>query len=505
MSWAIWITGPPGSGKSTLARLAAGRLAAVGAPVTVLELDRLRAVITPQARYTDAERDVVYRALVFIATALVGSGQPVIIDATGHLREWRDLARACLTRFAEVQLECPLALCRVREEIRPCGYAPEHIYAAAGRPGARVPGVDVAYEPATAAELVIDTAKLGPEAAADRVAAVALTLERAAPNRRPVGPGAVIWLSGPPGSGKTTLASRVAEALAADDVTAAIVDWHALRAMVLAHAGHARATVELAHRALACTAAELAAAGVTAVVDAATPRRTRELARSLVSAFGEVQLICPAHICAERERVVRWLPHRCAAGVGVEALEWPVECEYALNPELLVDTAVRSEWTAAEDILGLARRLLAYGDPRGEPPMRVRDLMTVKPITVDPETPMLEARQRMVEERIRHLIVTEDGRIVGIVTDRDIRLNLPSPATSLSVWEVNYLLARLTVRDVMTRAVIMVDPARPAAEAARIMLTHKISALPVADGDQLVGIVTESDFVRVVAKLDGAA
>jgi adenylylsulfate kinase len=522
MSWAIWITGPPGSGKSTLARLAAGRLAAVGAPATVLELDRLRAVITPQASYADVERDVVYRALVFIATALVGAGQPVIIDATGHRREWRDLARACLTRFAEVQLECPLALCRAREEIRPCGFAPEHIYAAAGRPGARVPGVDVAYEPPAAAELVIDTAHVGPEAAADRLAAVALTLERAAPNRRPAGPGAVIWLSGPPGSGKTTLASRVAEALAADDVTVAIVDWHALRAMVLAHAGHARATVELAHRALACTAAELAAAGVTAVVDAATPRRTRELARSLVSAFGEVQLICPAHICAERERVVRWLPHfgeggyaplalprlgegGYAAGGGVEVLEWPVECEYALNPELLVDTAVRSEWTAAEDILGLARRLLAYGDPRGEPPMRVRDLMTAKPITVDPETPMLEARQRMVEERIRHLIVTEDGRIVGIVTDRDIRLNLPSPATSLSVWEVNYLLARLTVRDVMTRAVIMVDPARPAAEAARIMLTHKISALPVAEGDQLVGIVTESDFVRVVAKLDGAA
>ena len=509
MSWAIWITGPPGSGKSTLARLAAGRLAAVGAPVTVLELDRLRAVITPEASYTDAERDVVYRALVFIATALVGAGQPVIIDATAHRREWRDLARACLTRFAEVQLDCPLSLCMAREETRPCGYAPEHIYAAAGRPGARVPGVDVAYEPAAAAELVIDTACVGPEAAADRVAAIAVALERSAPNRRPVGPGSVIWLSGPPGSGKTTLASRVAEALAADDVSVSIVDWHALRTMVLAHAGHARATVELAHRALACTAAELAAAGITAIVDAATPRRPRELARSLVSTFAEVQLICPAHICAERERVVRWLPQfgegGCASGGGVAAVEWPVECEYALNPELIVDTAVRSEWTAAEDILGLARRLLAYGDPKGEPPMRVRDLMTAKPITVDPETPMLEARQRMVEERIRHLIVTEQGRIAGIVTDRDIRLNLPSPATSLSMWEVNYLLARLTVRDVMTRAVIMVDPERPAAEAARIMLTHKISALPVADADQLVGIVTESDFVRVVAKLDGAA
>jgi acetoin utilization protein AcuB len=137
--------------------------------------------------------------------------------------------------------------------------------------------------------------------------------------------------------------------------------------------------------------------------------------------------------------------------------------------------------------------------------LRVRDLMSTKPITVDPATPMLEARQRMREERIRHLIVVEAGRVVGIITDRDIRLNLPSPATSLSVWEVNYLLAKVTVRDVMTRAVLIVDPERSAAEAARIMLTHKISALPVIEGHELLGIVTESDFVRIVAGLDGGA
>ena len=136
--------------------------------------------------------------------------------------------------------------------------------------------------------------------------------------------------------------------------------------------------------------------------------------------------------------------------------------------------------------------------------MRVRDLMTDKPITVDPGTPMLEARQRMVAERIRHLIVVDDTRIVGIVTDRDIRLNLPSPATSLSVWEVNYLLARLTVADVMTRSVLVVAPDRPVAEAARIMIEHKISALPVIQDDRLLGIVTESDFVKAVARREGA-
>jgi acetoin utilization protein AcuB len=134
--------------------------------------------------------------------------------------------------------------------------------------------------------------------------------------------------------------------------------------------------------------------------------------------------------------------------------------------------------------------------------MRVRDLMSAKPITVDPETPMLDARQRMAEARIRHLIVVEGSRVAGIVTDRDIRLNLPSPATSLSVWEMNALLAKLTVGEVMSRAVIVIDSDRPAAEAARIMIDHKIGALPVMDGGRLTGIVTESDFVRAVAELE---
>ena len=137
--------------------------------------------------------------------------------------------------------------------------------------------------------------------------------------------------------------------------------------------------------------------------------------------------------------------------------------------------------------------------------LRVRDLMSEKPITVHPDTLMLEARQRMLLARIRHLVVTEGEGVAGIVTDRDIRLNLPSPATSLSVWEMNFLLAKLTVRDVMTRAVVLVDPKRSAAEAAQIMLTHKISALPVTEGERLVGIITESDFVRLVAGADGAA
>jgi acetoin utilization protein AcuB len=131
--------------------------------------------------------------------------------------------------------------------------------------------------------------------------------------------------------------------------------------------------------------------------------------------------------------------------------------------------------------------------------MRVSELMTRDLVTIDPRTPVIDARALMNTHRIRHLLVVENGRLVGIVTDRDIRLNVPSPATSLSVWEINYLLTRLTVEEVMTRAVITVPPSRDAREAARIMLDHKIGALPVLDGTRLVGIVTESDLVRAFA------
>ena len=132
--------------------------------------------------------------------------------------------------------------------------------------------------------------------------------------------------------------------------------------------------------------------------------------------------------------------------------------------------------------------------------MNVRDLMTTSPITVGPETPVLDARQLMLDKRFRHVLITDGPKLLGIVTDRDIRLNLPSPATSLSVWEINYLLARLTVESVMTKSLVIVSPRQDTREAALLMLDHKIGALPVVDGGQLVGIITETDLLRAYVK-----
>jgi acetoin utilization protein AcuB len=134
--------------------------------------------------------------------------------------------------------------------------------------------------------------------------------------------------------------------------------------------------------------------------------------------------------------------------------------------------------------------------------MTVAELMTKDLITVPPDTPVLDARQQMVKAGIRHLPVTGLGReLLGIVTDRDIRLHLPSQATSLSVWELNYLLTKLTVEQVMTRSVITVGPGRPVPDAASLMLDHKIGALPVVDGGRLVGIVTETDMLRAFVRM----
>ncbi len=133
--------------------------------------------------------------------------------------------------------------------------------------------------------------------------------------------------------------------------------------------------------------------------------------------------------------------------------------------------------------------------------MRVRELMTGALIAARPDMPVLDARHLMIEKRIRHLLVTSDsGELLGIVTDRDIRLNLPSQATSLSVWELNYLLTRLTVGKVMTQSVITVGPDREVRDAAVLMLDHRIGALPVVDGGRLIGIVTETDLLRAFVR-----
>jgi len=130
----------------------------------------------------------------------------------------------------------------------------------------------------------------------------------------------------------------------------------------------------------------------------------------------------------------------------------------------------------------------------------VQEWMTADPITVQPDTTLPEAHQIMSNEEIRRLpVVDEDGRLVGIVTLGDVRGAQPSPATSLSIWEMNFLMSSLTVERIMTPDPICVQPQQTIGEVARIMLENRISGLPVTDGEgHLLGIITESDIFSMV-------
>jgi adenylylsulfate kinase len=163
-AFAVWITGLPSSGKSTVAAALASQLAARGADVAVLESDALRRVFTPRPAYDEAERDAFYQAMAYVGKLLVEHGVPVIFDATANRRIYRDRARREISRFLEVYLDCPLAVCVQRD--------PKGIYRR-GQVGdtGTVPGLQVAYEPPEQPDVVVRGDSEAPEAGAQRVLA----------------------------------------------------------------------------------------------------------------------------------------------------------------------------------------------------------------------------------------------------------------------------------------------------------------------------------------------
>ena len=137
--------------------------------------------------------------------------------------------------------------------------------------------------------------------------------------------------------------------------------------------------------------------------------------------------------------------------------------------------------------------------------MLVGDRMTPRPITATEDTSVDKALQTMREEKIRRLpILDKHSRLVGIVSELDLMKASPSPATTLSMWEIPYLLSQIKMRDIMTREVITVTEDTPLEEAARIMADRKIGGLPVMRDDKLVGIITETDLFKIFVEMLGA-
>jgi len=136
--------------------------------------------------------------------------------------------------------------------------------------------------------------------------------------------------------------------------------------------------------------------------------------------------------------------------------------------------------------------------------MLVRDRMTLNPVTITPDVSVTDALRLMTDRKIRRLPVLDaQGRLVGIVSDRDLLLASPSPATSLAIWEIHELLAKLTVEKIMTREVLTVPEDTPLEEAARLMVDRRIGGLPVMRGAALVGIISESDLFQALLQLLG--
>jgi len=136
--------------------------------------------------------------------------------------------------------------------------------------------------------------------------------------------------------------------------------------------------------------------------------------------------------------------------------------------------------------------------------MLIKDWMTKDPITINDDTSMIKAIHIMNEHRFRRLPVVSQGKLVGLITDRDLKEASPSKATTLDVHELYYLLAELQVSEIMTRNPISVSQDDTVERAAQIMLEHTISGLPVVGAaGQLVGIITQSDVFRAFMHISG--
>lgn len=136
--------------------------------------------------------------------------------------------------------------------------------------------------------------------------------------------------------------------------------------------------------------------------------------------------------------------------------------------------------------------------------MLVRERMSHPVITVAPETPAHDALAMFRKENIRRAPVVKGGKMLGIVSDSDLLNASPSPATTLSIWEINSLLSKVTVGHVMTKKVKTIDLDTPIEEAARIMADAKIGGMPVTRNGKIVGMISATDLFNVLLEMMGA-
>ena len=186
----------------------------------------------------------------------------------------------------------------------------------------------------------------------------------------------VIWITGLPGSGKTTLARGVVEALGTRGIRAVLLDFAAVHREIVPEPHGSEVEHEIVHRALVLMAKALSDAEVPVVMDATAPRRAwRNLARGTIARFAEVQLVCPPEVCGARERAARWgLLAEGAQPRPAPPAAAPPEIvaayEYSLRPDLTIPTDLKAAWTALDEVLRLALALERRVRPPAPEPER---------------------------------------------------------------------------------------------------------------------------------------
>ncbi|MBK6735460.1 MAG: CBS domain-containing protein [bacterium] len=135
--------------------------------------------------------------------------------------------------------------------------------------------------------------------------------------------------------------------------------------------------------------------------------------------------------------------------------------------------------------------------------MFVADWMTRQVITADPQESVLHAMHVMRDRGIKHLPVVKDGKLVGVISDRDIKAYCPSKATALDVYEINYLLSKASVREAMGARLLTIAPDAPVEDAALMMLDENVGCLPVVAGETLAGIISDRDIFRALVDISG--
>ena len=319
--------------------------------------------------------------------------------------------------------------------------------------------------------------------------------------------GIVLWLTGRPASGKSTLARSLHARLQEAGKAAVLLDSDELRKLLTPQPTFREAERDWFYEVMGGLAVLLARSGANVIVAATAAKRAyRQAVRQQLTQFAEIHVACDLEACQARDP--KGIYALAAAGLAETVPGVGVPYEAPADPEVTVDTAVLSPENALAELLHSLTRLgllppdVLAAFPAGEPlqPLTVAACMTADPVVITPQTTLLAARQMMRRHDFRHLPVLQDEKLCSLITISDLRRAELAVAAQYKGSQLTALVQQSqTVSEIMAPVSAWIAPQATVAEAAQLLLAHKLSALPVIENEKLVGIVTDSDLLQRLA------